>query len=169
LTVLKEAIAKLTSGESLGRDESKRVVGEILAGEGDDAQIAALLVALKMLVGAGGEEEAHEQANERAAESIALYPLAVPYLLNPAGITLLVIFSGALDSWLMLGVMVLLVLLMAAFDRFVFGHMDAIARHLDKARLAVTEAVFGVLLAALAVQLVLQGLADLHIIEPLTH
>lgn len=48
LLMLKEAITKLTSGESLGIEESKRVLREILAGAGDDAQIAALLVALKM-------------------------------------------------------------------------------------------------------------------------
>jgi small neutral amino acid transporter SnatA (MarC family) len=40
---------------------------------------------------------------------------------------------------------------------------------LDKSRLAVTEAVFGVLLAALAVQLVLQGLADLGVIDLVGH
>ena len=52
---------------------------------------------------------------------------------------------------------------MGAFDWLVFTNLDSIAKHLDKSRLAVTEAVFGVLLAALAVQLVLQGLADLGI------
>jgi multiple antibiotic resistance protein len=131
--------------------------------------IVFLLVALKMLAEAGGEEESHEMASERSAEEVALYPLAVPYLLNPAGITLLVIFSGALESWLMLGILVILVLLVAAFDRLIFTNMDTIARHLDKSRLAVTEAVFGVLLAALAVQLVLHGLADLGVIDLVVH
>ena len=100
---------------------------------------------------------------------MALYPLAVPYLLNPAGITLLVIFSGAIESWLMLGIMVILVLLVATFDWLVFTNMDSIARHLDKSRLAVTEAVFGVLLAALAVEMVLHGLADLGVIDLVVH
>ena len=131
--------------------------------------IVFLLLALKMLGGAGDEEDHHEKASERDAKQMALYPLAVPYLLNPAGITLLVIFSGAIDSWLMLGILIVLVLLMGALDWLIFKNLDSLAEHLDKSRLAVTEAVFGVLLAALAVQLVLQGLADLGIIHVVGH
>jgi MarC family membrane protein len=131
--------------------------------------IVFLLLALKMLAGAGDEEDHHEKASERDAEQMALYPLAVPYLLNPAGITMLVIFSGAISDWLMMGILILLVLLMGAFDWFLFTHLDSFAKHLDKSRLAVTEAVFGVLLAALAVELVLLGLADLGVIDLLAH
>ncbi|MFC2030669.1 MarC family protein [Chloroflexota bacterium] len=132
--------------------------------------IVFLLLALRMLAGAGkGEEDHHEKASGRDAEKMALYPLAVPYLLNPAGITLLVIFSGAIDSWLMLGILVILVLLVAALDWLIFSNLDRIAKHLDKSRLAVTEAVFGVLLAALAVELVLTGLARLGVIDLVGH
>ena len=132
--------------------------------------IVFLLVALRMLAEAGEEEEGHqEKASGRDAEKMALYPLAVPYLLNPAGITLLVVFSGAIDSWLMLGIMVILVLLVGALDWLVFTNLDRIAKYLDKSRMAVTEAVFGVLLAALAVELVLRGLADLGVIQAVVH
>ena len=129
--------------------------------------IVFLLLALKMLTGGGDDEDHHEKASERDAMKMALYPLAVPYLLNPAGITMLVIFSGAIDSWLMLAILVGLVLLMGAFDLLIFKNLDSLAEHLDKSRLAVTEAVFGVLLAALAVQLMLDGLSDLGIISML--
>ena len=132
--------------------------------------IVFLLVALRMLAEAGEEEDGHhEKASGRDAEKMALCPLAVPYLLNPAGITLLVVFSGAIDSWLMLGIMVILVLLVAALDWLVFTNLDRISKHLDKSRLAVTEAVFGVLLAALAVELVIKGLADLGVIIKIAH
>jgi multiple antibiotic resistance protein len=132
--------------------------------------IVFLLVALRMLAEAGEEGEGHhEMASGRDAEKMALYPLAVPYLLNPAGITLLVIFSGAIDSWLMLGILVLLVLLVGALDWLIFSNLDRIARYLDKSRLAVTEAVFGVLLAALAVELVIRGLAGLGVFDLLGH
>jgi MarC family membrane protein len=132
--------------------------------------IMFLLVALRMLSEAGEEKEGHhEKASGRDAEKMALYPLAVPYLLNPAGITLLVIFSGAIDSWLMLGILVVLVLLVGALDWLVFTNLDRVADHLDKSRLAVTEAVFGVLLAALAVELVLRGLADLGVVDLIVH
>ena len=131
--------------------------------------IVFLLVALRMLAEAGAEEDSHEAPTGRDPMATALYPLAVPYLLNPVGITLLVIYSGAIDSWLMLGMMVILVLLVGALDWLVFTNLDRISKHLNKSRLAVTEAVFGVLLAALAVELVLKGLADLGVITKIVH
>jgi small neutral amino acid transporter SnatA (MarC family) len=131
--------------------------------------IIFLLVALRMLAAAGDEDDGHEPVSGDDAMKLANYPLAVPYLLNPAGITLLIVFSGALDSWLMLGIMVVLVLLVAALDLLIFRNLDRIAKHLDKSRLAVTEAVFGVLLAALAVELVLLGLGGLGVIDLVGH
>jgi multiple antibiotic resistance protein len=131
--------------------------------------IVFLLLALQMLAGAGKDDDHHEKASERSAMEMALYPLAVPYLLNPAGITMLVIFSGAIEDWLLMIIMVVLVLLMGVFDWLVFTNVDKLAKHLDKSRLAVTEAVFGVLLAALAVQLVLLGLADLGVLDLAGH
>ena len=100
---------------------------------------------------------------------MALYPLAVPYLLNPAGIAVIVIASGDANSVLMFAILIGLVLLMGAIDMLVFGNIGKLAKHLDPSRMVVTEVVFGVLLAALAVQLVLDGLADLDIISAITH
>ena len=131
--------------------------------------IVFLLLAIRMLAKAGEEEPAAEGTLKRDPRSLALYPLAVPYLLNPVGITLLVIFSGALESWLMLGVLVGLVLLTALIDWLLFRNLNKLAKHLDKSRMAVTEAVFGILLAALAVELVLRGLADLGVIHVAGH
>ena len=50
---------------------------------------------------------------------------------------------------------------MALFDWLVFSHLDGLMKHLDKSRLAVIEAIFEVLLFALAVELVLIGLSGL--------
>ena len=138
--------------------------------------IVLLLLALHMLV-SPGKEDHHEKASGRDAMSMALYPLAVPYLLNPAGIAVLVIASGdiaaetaSLSSILIgMGVLVVLVLLMGVIDLLVFTNLDKLSKHLDPHRLAVTEAVFGVLLAALAVQLMVDGLAELGVISAVAH
>ncbi|UCD99324.1 MAG: MarC family protein [Chloroflexota bacterium] len=128
--------------------------------------IVLLLLALHMLV-SPGKQENPENIKGRDAMQMALYPLAVPYMLNPAGIAAIVIFSSEIDSILMAVVLVGLVLLVGAFDWLIFRNMDKLAKHLDPSRLAVTEAVFGVLLAALAVQLMLDGLQELGIINML--
>jgi small neutral amino acid transporter SnatA (MarC family) len=126
--------------------------------------IVLLLLALHMLV-SPGKEDHHEKASGRDAMQMALYPLAVPYLLNPAGIAALVIASSEVDSMLMAIILLVLILIVGALDWLVFRNMDKLAKHLDPSRLAVTEAVFGVLLAALAVQLMLDGLHHLGIIS----
>ena len=129
--------------------------------------IVLLLLALHMLV-SPGKDDHHEKATGRDAMQMALYPLAVPYLLNPAGIAALVIASSEVDSILMGVILVGLVLLVGVIDWVLFRNMNKLAQYLDPSRLAVTEAVFGVLLAALAVQLMLDGLHDLGIISILT-
>lgn len=130
--------------------------------------IVLLLLALHMMV-SPGKTDHHEKASDRDVMKMAVYPLAVPYLLNPAGIAALVIASGGIDSLLMGIIVVGLVLLVGALDFAVFRNMDKLAKHLDPSRLAVTEAVFGVLLAALAVQLMVDGLGYLGIITTVAH
>ena len=130
--------------------------------------IVFLLLSLHMISGANKSNDHDEKkAAGRDPMQMALYPLAVPYLLNPAGIAVIVIASGEANSALMYALLVGLVLLMGVFDMLVFGNLNKLSKHLDPSRMVVTEVVFGVLLAALAVQLVLDGLADLKIISAL--
>jgi len=130
-----------------------------------DEGVVLLLLTLHMLVSPGKAEDHNERASGRDAMQMALYPLAVPYLLNPAGIAALVIASSEVDSLLMGVILLALVLIVGAIDWFVFMNMDKLAKYIDPSRLAVTEAVFGVLLAALAVQLMLDGLHYLGVIS----
>jgi multiple antibiotic resistance protein len=130
--------------------------------------IVLLLLALHMLI-SPGKDDHYEAASGRDAMQMALYPLAVPYLLNPAGIAAIVIASSEINSLAMVVILVGLILIVGVLDWLVFSNMDKLAKHLDPSRLAVTEAVFGVLLAALAVQLMLDGLADLGIISIVAH
>lgn len=71
-----------------------------------------------------------------------------------------------IDIWLVIDLFVLVV---GALNLLVFTNIDKLAKQLDPARLAVTEAIFGVLLAALAVQMMVDGLADLGIIDAIVH
>jgi len=100
---------------------------------------------------------------------MAVYPLAVPLLLNPAGIAVLVIASADLDSLLSALLWIGLVLLVTVINFATFRNMDKLSKHLDPSRLMVTEAVFGVLLAALAVQLMFDGLAEMSVIAGIGH
>ena len=52
------------------------------------------LLAVKMALGTG-DEVVHEVAAPSDPDKLAVYPLAVPYLFNPVGITVLIIASEA--------------------------------------------------------------------------
>jgi small neutral amino acid transporter SnatA (MarC family) len=100
---------------------------------------------------------------------LAVYPLAVPYLLNPTGIVVLVLISSEATSWALLGLAVGLLAAVLALDVAVFRWANRVSEHLDENRMLVTEKVFGFLLAALAVQLMLNGLADVGVIHLAGH
>lgn len=131
--------------------------------------IVFILLALHMIVGASKSDDHGAKASDRNPMQMALYPLAVPYLLNPAGISILVIASGEANTILSYVILIGLVLLMGIIDLLIFGNIGKLAKHLDPSRMVVTEVVFGVLLAALAVQLVLNGLHDLDLISIVVH
>jgi len=96
---------------------------------------------------------------------VAGSPLAVPYLLNPAGIVVLVTLSAEADSAAVLAVAVGVLVVVLAFDVVVFRWAVQVSSKLDTGRMLVTEKVFGFLLAALGVQLALNGLSDVGVIH----
>jgi small neutral amino acid transporter SnatA (MarC family) len=88
----------------------------------------------------------------------------VPYLLNPAGIVVLVTASAESESIGVFASVVVMLIAVLALDVVVFRWANEVGERLVKNRFLVIEIVFGVLLAALAVQLALNGLADVGVI-----
>jgi small neutral amino acid transporter SnatA (MarC family) len=109
----------------------------------------------------GGDHSVNGQDPMQVAAS----PLAVPYLLNPAGIVVLVTLSAEADSVAVLAVAVGVLVVVLALDVVVFRGAVQVSSKLDAGRMLVTEKVFGFLLAALGVQLVLNGLSDVGVIH----
>ena len=130
--------------------------------------VVLLILALKMVSGSGKEKE--ELADSPVDHhQMAVYPLATPFLLNPVGIAVLVVTSSEVGSILVGAVVVGLVLLVGAFDWFVFRNMDKLSKRLNPTTLIISEIVFGILLMALAVELVVWGLAKFGIIDAIVH
>ena len=100
---------------------------------------------------------------------IAVFPLAIPYLLNPAGIVALVTLSAEADSIAVFAMVLGVLALVLAIDVAVFRLANRASDHLDQSRMLVTEKIFGILLAALAVQLVLDGLDSVGVIHLTGH
>ena len=100
---------------------------------------------------------------------LARYPLAVPYLLNPVGIVGLVTISAEAESLSVLAGAIAILLLVLLIDIAVFRWANQVSAKLDENRMLVTEKVFGFLIAAIAVQLILDGLASAGVIAPVKH
>ena len=118
--------------------------------------IILFIIAITMVLGTG--EPGGEATKERDPMRIAVFPLAIPYLLNPAGIVALVTLSAEADSVAVFAMVLAVLAVVLALDVGVFRWANRVSDHLDESRMLVTEKIFGVLLAALAVQLVLDGL-----------
>ena len=131
--------------------------------------IILLIIAVTMVLGQhDGNGDSHS-AEAGDPMQIAVYPLAVPYLLNPAGIVVLVTASAEAGSIAVFAVFVGILILVLALDVAVFRWAVHVSSHLDASRMLVTEKVFGFLLAALAVQLALNGLSDVGVIHLTGH
>src|SRR6185312_16271721 len=129
--------------------------------------ILLLIIAVTMVLGhgdAGVEHDADEDPHR-----LAMFPLAVPYLLNPAGIVVLVTASAEARTPGDLGIVLVPLAAVLVLDTVVLAAANRVSSHLDPARMLVTEKVFGFLLAALAVQLALNGLADVGLIHAVDH
>ena len=95
---------------------------------------------------------------------LAQFPLAVPYLLNPVGIVGLMTISAEAKSLAVFAVELGILAFVLLIDVVVFRWANRVSDKLDENRMLVTEKVFGFLIAAIAVQLILDGLVQVGII-----
>ena len=126
--------------------------------------IILVIIAVTMVLGSGDTKRS-PTTEGRDPMQIAVFPLAIPYLLNPAGIVTLVTLSAEADSVAVFAMVLGLLVVVLALDVAVFRWANRVSDHLDESRMLVTEKVFGFLLAALAVQLMLDGLDSVGIIH----
>ena len=130
--------------------------------------IILFIISITMVLGTA-EADGNEAVTGRDPMRIAVFPLAVPYLLNPAGIVALVTLSAEADSVAVFAMVLGVLAVVLAIDVCVFRLANRVSDHLDESRMLVTEKIFGILLAALAVQLVLDGLDSVGIIHLTGH
>jgi multiple antibiotic resistance protein len=105
------------------------------------------------------EGETAEQAMEERVRNVAAFPLAIPLLAGPGAITATILLAGqAGDNWLMVGILVAVVLVVAAICLLTFVAAERISGLLGMTSNIVLSRLLGVLLAALAVQYVVDGI-----------
>lgn len=131
--------------------------------------IILLILAVPMVLRSPDFEAKSTALAGKDPMQLATFPLAVPYLLNPVGIVVLITASAESTSFGVIAVIIGVLAAVIVLDIIVFRWANRVSEHLDENRMLVIEKVFGFLLAALAVQLILNGLADLGVIHLIGH
>ncbi len=105
------------------------------------------------------EGEAAEQAVEEHVRNVAAFPLAIPLLAGPGAITATVLLAGRANGDLLLtGLLMAVVIFVAATSFVAFILAGRISGLLGMTGNIVLSRLLGVLLAALAVQFVIDGI-----------
>ena len=104
------------------------------------------------------ESQSAEEAVEEHIHDLAAFPLAIPLLAGPGAITACLLLAGRAEGQLvLLGVLIAVAVLIAAGCFVIFIFAERIGRLMGRTGNIVLSRLLGVLLAALAVQYVVDG------------
>jgi multiple antibiotic resistance protein len=123
-------------------------------------------IATEMVFGVRSQHEGEsaEQALEEHVRNVAAFPLAIPLMAGPGAITATVLLAGKADGHaLQLGVLIGVVFVVVVVCLGVFLLAERIGRLLGITGTVVLSRLLGVLLAALAVQYVVDGIRDIFL------
>lgn len=124
--------------------------------------IILLLLSIKMVIGGRGHGESADEGLVDEAELMrqAISPLAIPLLLNPIGIVSFTVFSVQVTEVVAFGILMAMILVVAVVDYLILANAHRADNVLTEERIMVAEKILGIFLAALSVQLILNGLAE---------
>jgi len=153
--------AVVLAGAAVGGDWLFKTLGITLPAFRIAGGLLLFSIASEMVLGVRSvrQSKAAEQAVEEHVRNIAAFPLAVPLMAGPGAITATVLLAGRTEGHLQaLAMLVGVILVVVALCYVVFRAAGRIAKLLGITGNAVLSRLLGVLLAALAVQYVIDGI-----------
>ncbi len=130
--------------------------------------VVLMLVALDMLRARRSpvQETREEKAAGVAKEDIAITPLAVPILVGPGAISTAILLHNKAANFQQHVMLVFCIVGVAAICYFILAISARGAKWLSPIALRLTERLMGLLLAAIAMQFLVNALKDLKIVSP---
>jgi multiple antibiotic resistance protein len=153
--------AVVLAGAAIGGDWLFRTVGISLPAFRIAGGLLLFSIATEMVFGVRIERqsEAAEQAIEEHVRNIAAFPLAIPSIAGPGAITAVVLLAGRTDGNLAaFAILLAVICVVVAICYVAFVAAERIGRALGTTGNVVLSRLLGVLLAALAVQYVIDGI-----------
>jgi multiple antibiotic resistance protein len=111
-------------------------------------------------------EEKTEGLTEQSRLYVAIYPLAMPLMATPQGIVVVVTLAAGAQTFSRVLEIAGLVLVVMAWNLINLLFADKILGYIGAAALQVIARVIGLLLVALAIQLMIWGAIDLGLLPP---
>jgi len=127
------------------------------------------LIALDMIHAKSSTRRTTKEEKEEAAErdDVAITPVGVPLICGPGAISSCILLSNEATNLLQQGALLVAILLVASLSFVTFALAARGADWLNPLLLKVTQRLMGLLLSALAVQFVFNGLTAIGVISPL--
>ncbi len=124
------------------------------------------LIALQMVFGEMSESDATEGHTEKNIRRFALVPLATPLLAGPGPISSAILYaskgaSGHGSTWVDYVVLTCIILVVGLATWAALRAADPLRRILGETGIEVSTRISGILVAAIAVQLIQEGLVEL--------
>ncbi|MFT4283079.1 MAG: MarC family protein [Candidatus Woesearchaeota archaeon] len=118
-------------------------------------------ISMKMLKNNSGEhDENHHTSSERDFEDIAIIPLAIPFISGPGSIATVMLLSTQSTSFFHLLVVILTILIVVSLCYLAMKHSDFLVEKTGNTAKRIINKVFGLILAVISVQFILNGIAS---------
>jgi len=125
--------------------------------------VLIMMVALSMLNAQAGDtkQTAEEQLEAEQKANIAVVPLTIPLLTGPGAMSTVIIYAQKMTHWYQYAFLVVGAVGIAVVTWAALNLADPIARILGKTGINIATRLMGLLLAAIAVEFMVDGLTEL--------
>jgi multiple antibiotic resistance protein len=124
------------------------------------------LVAMDMLQArrSGTQEVTEERLEGASKEEVGVTPMGIPMLAGPGAISTVMVLTGQSRNWWPVIPVFAAIVITALASYFLLAGANRVRRHLGETGIRILMRLMGLVLTAIAVQFVVNGFADLHII-----
>jgi multiple antibiotic resistance protein len=130
--------------------------------------VILMLIGLDMLQARRSPtKETIDETREGAEkENAGIIPLGIPMLAGPGSISTVMVLMGQSSEWWQTVLICIAVALTSALSYWILAGADRVRHYLGETGSRVLTRLMGLLLTAIAVQFILNGLADLGVVRP---
>ncbi|MDQ6699874.1 MAG: MarC family protein [Acidobacteriota bacterium] len=102
-------------------------------------------------------------------EDVGIIPLGIPMLAGPGAISSVMVLMGQTPRWWQAVPVFMAIAVTSISSYVILAGADRVRRYLGETGIRILMRMMGLLLTAIAVQFVINGLGDLGVIQPLLH